>query len=51
LPTCAVKVDAGDGSILDTQADDADDDDDDDDDIQNEHEYEGENDPEEGHED
>jgi hypothetical protein len=57
-----VKVDAGDGTILDQQADDEADeaelaeeaegaDEADDDDVQHENEHEGEDDPDEGHED
>ena len=48
-----VKVDAGNGNILDQQADDDGDETDalDDDDVQHENEHEGENDPDDGHED
>jgi len=54
-----VTVDAGDGTILDQQADDGEAEDDeadeadeaDDDDTQHENEHEGQNDPDEGHED
>ena len=47
-----VKVDAGNGAVLDQQADDGDEADEaDDDNVQHENEHEGENDPDEGHED